>query len=168
MIPCRWFFVFVTLLCSFSHARSDDLKLDLSVKAGMVTRTPEAQIAALGVKAKPRGTLEAAPGKTLNVKYTIASTAAALSVKDVTIHFYVVKIDKVGQATIPKLDKEVAAESAFTMDFKPKEKAGGEMSFAIDTPGVYLLRLETIGAARGVDGHEHFAALDLVIKGEAP
>jgi hypothetical protein len=29
---------------------------------------------------------------------------------------------------------------------------------------VYLVRVETIGAARGVDGHEHFAALDLVIK----
>jgi len=39
------------------------------------------------------------------------------------------------------------------------------LTFTIDTPGVYLVRLETIGAAgRDPDAHEHFAALDVVVE----
>jgi len=35
---------------------------------------------------------------------------------------------------------------------------------AIARAGPYLLRLETLGAASGLKGHEHFAALDLVVQ----
>jgi hypothetical protein len=161
----RIFFLGLLLLClTHSRARADHLSLELTVQTSAKTKTADADIAAIGVKPKARGVLEAGLGKALTVKYSVTSTAKKDTAKDVVIHFFVVKIDKVGQTAVPKLDKDVAVESAVTMDFKPKDKAKGEMSFTIEKPGVYLLRLETIGAAQGVDGHEHFAALDLVVR----
>ena len=65
---------------------------------------------------------------------------------------------------MPKLDKGVIAESALSMDFGPKDKSEGELSFTIDKPGCYLLRLETIGATAGPAGHEDFAALDVEVR----
>ena len=50
------------------------------------------------------------------------------------------------------------------MDFGPKDKNEGELSFIIDDPGCYLLRLETIGATAGRAGHENFAALDVKVR----
>src|SRR6266851_3964500 len=161
----RIFFLGLFLLgSSLSRARADHLNIELSVQASTKTKAAEADIAAIGAKPKARGVLEVGSGKTLTVKYFVTSIAKNGMAKDVVIHFFVVKIDKVGQTAVPKLDKDVAAESALTMDFKPKDTAKGEMSFTIEKPGVYLLRLETIGSAQGVDGHEHFAALDLVVK----
>jgi len=145
-------------------ARADHFTIDLEVKAGGASKTVKADRAALGVKAKEREALTAKAGATMTVKWTVTSTAKTGVVKDVLVHFFVVRQEKLGQASVPKLDKDVAAESALTMDFKPKDKATGELSFTIAAPGIYLLRLETIGAASGADGHEHFAALDLVIK----
>ncbi len=150
-------------------ARGDHLVLDLEVKAGKATKKVKGEDAALGIKLgakpKPRGILEAKAGQTLTVKWTVTSTATKEEVKDVVVHFFVVKEEKTGQTTVPKLDKEVPVESAQgPVDFKPKDTSAGELTFEIETPGSYLLRLETIGAAVGVDGHEHFAALDLVIK----
>jgi hypothetical protein len=155
---------FVLLLGCLAEARADDLTMKLTIAADKSTKTAESEAFGVGTKLKTRGVFKAAAGKTLTVKYTVSSTAGKAVAKDVLVHLFAVKIDKVGQTTIPPLNKDVAAESALTMDFKPKDKAVGELSFTIDTPGVYLLRLETQGAARGVDGHEHVAALDVVIE----
>jgi hypothetical protein len=160
----RGFIAGTIFICLLAHARADNLTIDLKVKAGTTTKKAESEITAVGVKPKARSVLEATAGKTVSVTYSVTSTANKDTTKDVTVHFFVVKIDKVGQTTVPKLDKDVAAESALTMDFAPKDVAKGEMSLKIEKPGVYLLRVETIGAAVGVDGHEHFAAMDLVVK----
>ena len=56
-------------------------------------------------------------------------------------------------------------ETAFDMDFKPGGKAGGRNTVRIDSPGAYLIRVES--RQTGSD-HEHFAAIDLVIEGENP
>jgi hypothetical protein len=155
------------LSCLFATAaHADYLKIDLELKAGKATKKAKGEHAAIGVKPKERGVFEVKSGQTVTVTWTVASTAKKdkETVKDVTIHFFVVKEEKVGQTTVPKLDKDVPVESALTMDFKPKDRNDGELTFTIDTPGAYLLRLESIGAAVGKDGHEHFAALDLVVK----
>jgi hypothetical protein len=49
------------------------------------------------------------------------------------------------------------------MDFKPSDRTEGEITLVVAKPGCYLLRVETKGAA-GKDGHEQFAALDLVVR----
>ena len=144
-------------------ARADHFAIELEARSGTAAKTAKTETAALAEKPKTRAVLEARTGKPITVKWTVTSTAKDGMVKDALIHFFVVKEEKVGQVALPKLDKQVTVESALTMDFKPKDKTEAELSFTIDTPGSYLLRLETRDSA-GTEGHEHYAALDLVVK----
>ena len=145
-------------------ARADHFTIDLEVKTPDAAKAAHAEAAGIGVKPKARGVLEARAGARLTAGWTLTSVAPKAKFKNVLVHFFVVKEDQVGQQVVPKLDKEVWVETALTMDFNPGDKNQGELSFVIDKPGTYLLRLETIGAAVGIEGHEHFAALDLVVR----
>ena len=153
-------------------AAGHDFAIDLEVKTPKGNQTVHAQISALGQKPipalgekpKPRAALEVKAGDKITVKWTLRSTAAKETAKDVLVHFYAVKINKLGEPPPSKLDEDVVTETALTMDFKPKDKTEGELRLQIDKPGFYLLRLETIGAAVGLEGHEHFAALDLIVQ----
>ena len=147
-------------------ARADHFSIDLKVQAGKNSKTAKTETAALGLKAKKRDVLRAKAGDRIIVKWTMTNADAKSAVKNVLVHFFAVKLEEIGQKTTPKLDKGVVAESALVMDFNPKDKTQGELSFIIDRAGPYLLRLETIGAAIGDSGHEHFAALDLLVKGD--
>lgn len=146
-------------------AGADPFAIDLEAKAGKATQTAHAEAAGLGTTPKARPVLEAKAGQRVLVKWTIRCTDPKTTYKDVTVHFVAVKEEKAGQQAVPKLDlKDVAAETALSMDFKPKDASDGELSFTIARPGSYLLRLETIGAATGLDGREYFAALDLIVR----
>jgi hypothetical protein len=151
-------------LAAFGLARADHFTIDLEVKGSKAGHTVHAETAGLGIKPKPRAVLEIQAGDKITIKWTLTSTASKDTVKDVLVHFYAVKIAKPGDPPPPKLDKDVLLETALTMDFKPKDKTEGELSLQVDKPGVYLLRLETIGAAVGADGHEHFANLDIMAR----
>jgi hypothetical protein len=144
--------------------RADEFAIDLEARADKASKAAHAEKVALGTTPKQRPVLEARAGQRVTVKWTLRSTDPKTTYKDVTVHFFAVKEEKAGQQTVPRLDKDVAVETALSMDFKPKDATDGELSFTIDKPGSYLLRLETIGAAVGVEGHEHFAALDLVVR----
>jgi hypothetical protein len=149
-------------------ASAHHFTIDLKVQAGKATRSASAEAAAPGVKPKPRGVLRVRAGTPITARWTLTSADPKTTYKDVLVHFFAVKIDKLGQTIVPKLTKGVAAEGALTMDFAPKDATKGELTFTIDTPGVYLVRLETIGAAgKGLDAHEHFAALDVVVEAGA-
>jgi hypothetical protein len=148
-----------------ARLRADHFTINLKVETSAGSRTVHAQAATLGgAKSPSRPLLEGASGKPIAIHWTLTSTERSETFKDVLVHFFIVKEEKAGQQVVPKLDKQVEVESALTMDFKPGDKSQGEQTFQIDKPGVYLVRLETVGAAVGGDGHEHFAALDLVIK----
>lgn len=152
------------LVCSVS--RADHFAIDLKVQAGKNSKSAQEETASLGSKAKKRMVLNAKVGDRIVVKWTLTNKNAKTAVKNVLVHFFAVKQEELGQKTTPKLDKGVVAESALVMDFNPKDKTHGELSFVVDRPGPYLLRVETIGAAIGDSGHEHFAALDLLVKGD--
>ena len=149
-----------------SPVRADHFAIDLKVQAGKDSRTAQEETASLGSKAKKRAVLNAKVGDRITVRWTMTNKDAKKAVKNVLVHFFAVKLAEIGQKTTPKLDKGVIAESALVMDFNPKDKTQGELSFVIDRAGPYLIRVETIGAAIGDSGHEHFAALDLLVKGE--
>jgi hypothetical protein len=156
---------FLTALTGFlwaSFVQADHFAIDLEVQSAKVTKTAHAVV--LDVNAKPaRDVLMVKTGDAITVKWGLGNTDPKVAAKDVLVHFFVVKEEKTGQATVPKLTKDVAAESALTMDFQPQDKAEGAVTFAIDKPGAYLVRLETKGAA-GKDGHEQFAAIDLLVR----
>ena len=152
-----------TLLIS-SLTRADHFTIDLEVKSPKANRTVHAETLGLGVKPKERAVLEIQAGDKVTLQWTLANATPKETVKDVLVHFYAVKIEKAGDRPPQRLDKDVLLESALTMDFKPKDKTQGELTLQVTQPGVYLLRLETKGAAIGPDGHEHFANLDVVAR----
>jgi hypothetical protein len=153
-------------------AAGHDFAIDLEVKTPKGNQTVHAQISALGQKPipalgekpKPRVALQAKAGDKITVKWTLRSSAAKEIAKDVTVHFYAVKINKLGEPPPSRLGKEVVAETALTMDFKPKDKTDAELNLQIEEPGFYLLRLETIPPGPGLEDDMHFAALDLIVQ----
>jgi hypothetical protein len=151
-------------LAASGPSRADHFTIDLEVKGSKTNRTVHTETAVLGIKPKARAVLEIQAGDKITIKWVLNSTAPKDTIKDVLIHFYAVKIAKPGDPPPPKLDKDVLLETALTMDFKPKDKTEGELRLQVDKPGTYLLRLETIGAAVGADGHEYYATLDVVAR----
>ena len=164
-LPTRLFGLCVLgWLAAALPAHAGHFAIDLHVGSDKEGKTVHADILAPGVKPRPREVLAVRAGAPIKVKWTVTCTARKETFKDVVVHLFVVKERTVGQAALPKLDKGVPVESALTMDFKPRSRARGKVDVKLTIPGAYLLRLETIGAAVGIDGHEHFAALDLVVK----
>jgi hypothetical protein len=145
-------------------ARAGHFEIDFKVEADKVAKTAQADTTMAGAKPKERPVLTVKAKSRITARWKLTNTDPKVTFKDVVVHFFAVKEEKAGQVTVPKLNKDVAAESALTMDFEPKDSTRGELAFTIDTPGVYLLRVETIGAANGADGHEHFAAVDVVVE----
>jgi hypothetical protein len=160
-IPC---FALVLVACLPFPARADEFAIDLTVLAGSEKVTVHAQVLEAGAKAQPRRVLHVKAGERIQVKWTLSNIHSKDSFKDVLVHFFAAREDIVGQKAVPKLGKDVAAETALTVDFAPGDRTQGELSFSIERAGPYLLRLETLGAAAGLRGHEYYAALDLVVQ----
>jgi hypothetical protein len=150
------------LLTSAATA-AEPFTIDLTARSGKASQTAHAESAGPLAKPKDRGVIEVKSGERITIKWAM-TYADKDKLKDITVHLFVVKEEKIGQKTIPKLNKDVAAESALSMDFGPKDKAEGELNFTIDKEGSYLLRLETIGATAGPAEHETFAALDVKVR----
>lgn len=138
---------------------AEPFEIDLTIRVGKSSKTVHGESASPLARPKEREILEMKAGERINVSWKLSNSDEKSTIKDVTVHFYAAKTEDSGQASVKKLDKDVAAESALNMDFGPKEKNEGELNFVIEKPGLYLFRLETIGAAAGPAGHEMFAAI---------
>ncbi len=148
-----------------SLARADHFTVELVVQAGNTRKSARAAPTGPGAEAKARSLIEVQAGQPITVRWKVTSNLNKEKVKDVLIHCFVVKEEKVGQAAVPKLTQNVKRETALVVDFNQRgDHAGGSMDFQIQTPGAYLVRVETIGGATPSERHEHYAAVDLVIK----
>jgi hypothetical protein len=154
----------VIVFLASSCLRADHFTVELKVQAGKSSLSAATETASLGAIPKKRGVLQVKAGNRIIVRWTLTNKAPKEPLKNVLVHFFAVREKEIGQKTTPKLNKDVAAETALTMDFNPKDKAQGELDFTLEQAGPYLLRIETIGAAVGADGHEHFAALELLVQ----
>ena len=99
------------LLSAGTSRAEDSFAIDLEVHAAKATKTAHAQASGLGVKPKDREILEIKAGERITVKWKLRNTDPKATYKDVTVHFFAVKEEKAGQPTVPKLSKDVAAES---------------------------------------------------------
>jgi len=144
--------------------RADHFTVELKAQADKSALTAVTETASLGAIAKKRGVLQVKAGDRITVQWKLKNDDAKASLKDVLVHFFAVRETELGQKTTPKLNRDVAAETALTMDFNPRDTAKGELSLTLERAGPYLLRIETIGAAVGADGHEHFAALEILVQ----
>jgi hypothetical protein len=111
----------------------------------------------------PREVLKANVNEPIRVQFQLTNVYPHKTLENVVVHFYVARIQKVGQKELPDLKSEVVTETAFDMDFKPGGKAGQRSTLRIDKPGTYLIRVETRNTQ---SDHEHFAAIDLVVGDE--
>jgi len=143
---------------------ADHFTVELKIQAGKEAETIQGESEAVGVKPRPRKVMYVKTGTPLHVSWSLTNTSKDVVCKNVLVHFFAAREEKLGQFAPPKLDKKVPAETALVLDFNPGETARGGLTFTIDQPGFYLLRVETQRAAQGPEGHEHFAALDLVIE----
>lgn len=111
---------------------------------------------------KPRTVFKSETGRRLTVTWKAENTGDG-DLQDALIHFFVVKQDHAGQREVPDLGKDVLHEGALTMDFMPAERSTGKFTITFDQPGSYLVRVETRDLAAS-HGHDHYAALDVVVE----
>lgn len=112
----------------------------------------------------PRPVIKVKAGDPIRVQWVFTNTYPHKTIENVVVHFFVAREDKVGQKDLPDL-REPVLETAFDMDFKPGTKAGARTTLKIDTPGVYLVRVES---KKTQSDHEHFSAIDLVVEPANP
>jgi hypothetical protein len=147
-----------------SAARAEHAKITLEVA------TPRKSVSAFVDQTppdwgkNPRPVLKAKVNEPLRIQCLITNVYPHKTLENVVVHFYIARQKKVGQKELPDLKGDVIIETAFDMDFKPGGKAGQKSTAKIDTPGIYLVRLETRNTQ---SDHEHFAAIDLVVGDEA-
>jgi hypothetical protein len=109
-----------------------------------------------------RAVLQSSTGSLFTATWKVIRSGKE-ELKDALVHFYVVKMDRQGQAP-PALDPAVVViESAITMDFPPGVSSAGTQRFRVDAPGVYLVRIEAAGDP-DKPGVEDFTELELVVK----
>src|SRR5437868_7553090 len=143
--------------------RAEHAKIQLDVA------TPRDQVAAYMDQTppewgkNPRPVLKAKVNEPIRVQFLLTNVYPHKTLENVVVHFFIVRQEKPGQKELPDLKGDVVLESAFDMDFKPGGKAGQRTSIKIDTPGAYLVRVETRNTH---SDHEHFAAIDVVVAKE--
>jgi hypothetical protein len=144
-----------------SRGHAADFAIDLTARAGDTSRSATA--VAPGAKPPARAVLTVNADTPITLRWTVRNIDKGATVKDVLVHTFVVKQERLDQPEVPKLNKGVAVQSALTMDFKPKARAESEVTFRVSAAGIYLIRLELKGAA-GKGELLAFAALDLRVR----
>jgi hypothetical protein len=155
----------VTFLAMACEGHAEHAKINLEVTVGRETATAHVDQTPPDSGKSPRPVVKAKVNEPIKINYLLTNVYPHKTLENVVVHFYVARQNKVGQKELPDLKDDVAVtESAFDMDFKPGSKAGQRMTLKIDTPGVYLIRIETRNTQ---SDHEHFSAIDLVVGEEA-
>lgn len=142
-------------------ARAEHAKVELKVSAGSEQVTAFVDQTPPPVGKSTRPVIEVKAGEPIRVEWYFQNVYPNKTIENVVVHFYVARAEKVGQKELPDTTGDVELETAFEMDFKPGAKAGARSRFVIDSPGVYMMRVETIQTQ---SDHEHFAAVDIVVK----
>ena len=154
-------FAAAVFLAVGTSSRAEHARITLEVEAASVKETAHVDQTPPAWGKNPRPVLKAKAGEPIKIHWVFTNVYPNKTLKDVVVHFYVVKVKAVGQKESPDLSGDPVSESAFEMDFKPGAKAGQRSTLAIEEPGVYLVRVES----RQTDSdHEHFSAVDLVVE----
>jgi hypothetical protein len=160
----------LALLPGLGRALGAGYQLDLTLSEGKKHQEVTNHAQAAHRPLQRREVVEGGAASDFSTNWKITRTSK-VEAEDVLVHFYVVTMDRRGQAP-PALDpKRVVIESALTMDFPEGETAIGSPHFRVDGPGVYLVRVEVAPdpQAAGADPHAsanaaEFIELELVVK----
>ena len=109
----------------------------------------------------PRPLLKVKAGDPLVLQFFFTNTYPHGEIKGATVSYFVVREEKPRQKNVPDLTQGVITQGRFTLNFKPKGRAGARVHFTITTPGFYLVRVQS---GNTQSDHEHFSALDLQVE----
>jgi hypothetical protein len=94
------------------------------------------------------------------VQWSVANGAAGTALSDITLHVFLDRGD--ARAAAPKPGPKALYESALIQDFEAGVKSSGEFRMPMPEAGTYLVRVETIGAAKKL-GKEVAAAMQVSV-----
>ncbi len=144
------------------HARIDLKLIHLDPSSGAegetVSATADQEPPAGGRNERPLAKVKA--GEPLALQFFLTNTYPHGVKKDVTVRYYLVREEKRGQKRVPDLKKGTVTDGQFKMNFKPNCRVGSRVTFRIEEPGLYLLRVETLNTD---SDHEHFSAIDVQV-----
>lgn len=146
--------------CALTHAAG--FQVELKLGDGKTTQSQKSKPASPPEKAIHRITLESSVDVPFSATWKVTRTNQ-VEAQDALVHFVVVKLDRPGQALPPLEPDRVPVECALTMDFAKDRTATGKQPFHVDSPGVYLVRIEA-GGDPDKPGQEDFAEIELVVK----
>jgi len=118
-----------------------EFTIDLKVQAGALERT-----AASGTPAAAGTVFPAKLKEVLSVQWTAVNGTPRAILSDVTLHIFMDRMSP--SADTSKPGPAALYESAVILDFEPGAKSIGEFRMRMPEPGTYLVRAETIGAAK--------------------
>lgn len=153
--------ILALMLATATSPGVEHAKVTLDVEAGGKKETAFVDQTPPDVGKNPRPVMKVKAGEPIKIQWTLTNVYPHKTLEDVLVHSYVVKQKKVGQKELPVIGDDVEMETAYRMDFKPGGKSGARCQIKIQTPGVYLVRVETRDTQ---SDHEHFSAIDLVVE----
>jgi hypothetical protein len=145
---------FGVLLGRCFGAGASDFSINLKVQSG-----GREQTAISGQSAAPP-TFTAKAKEVVWVQWSVASGATGAPLADITVHVFMDRGD--ARAAAPKPGPKALYESALIQDFEPGVKSSGEFRMPMAEAGSYLVRVETIGAAKKL-GKEVAAAMQVSV-----
>ena len=125
--------------------------MELSARVDAEQQTAHGQPVSTALNRSPRAVLATKSGTRIRIRWSIVNQEKTGIIPDVTVHLL-----------LDRDQKDAVYESALVMDFAAQAKSSGDFVVAAPVPGNYVLRLETIGAARS-HGHEHAAVMDVKV-----
>jgi hypothetical protein len=121
-------------------AGANDFTINLKIQSG-----GREQTAISGQSAAPL-TFTAKAKEVVWVQWSAANGATGTPLSDITLHVFIDRGD--ARAAAPKPGPKALYESALIQDFEAGVKSSGEFRMPMPEPGTYLVRVETIGAAK--------------------
>ena len=145
---------FGALLGPCFGAGANDFTINLKLRSG-----GREQTAISGQPAAPP-TFTAKAKEVVWVQWSVANGATGTPLSDITLHVFMDRGD--ARAAAPKPGPKALYESALIQDFEAGVKSSGEFRMPMPEPGTYLVRVETIGAAKKL-GKEVAAAMQVSV-----
>jgi hypothetical protein len=141
----------VFLFAAVATCADDLFTMELSARADTGQQTAHGQPVSSPLSNPSRPVLTAKSKTKIRIRWMIVNQEKTGNIPDVTVHLL-----------LDGDQKNTVYESALVMDFAAQAKSSADFMVEAPAAGSYVLRLETIGAAR-THGHEHIAAMDLKV-----
>jgi len=122
-------------------AGANDFTINLKVQSG------NRELSATGVQVAAAPAVFTVKAKeVVAVQWSVVNGASGTPLSDITLHVFMDRGD--ARVAAPKPGPKALYESALIQDFEAGVKSSGEFRMSIPEPGSYLVRVETIGAAK--------------------